>query len=143
MEKIILPIEGMHCASCAFKIERALKSVQGVKNVVVNSVNEKAYVDHDRASATDMRRAIEQAGYHIREQPPATDQKGVKTTSLVISGMHSTHCEQIVHASLSKVPGVKQVLINLANQTATIMHIRCATEHLILTRQDMAQLPKA
>ncbi len=132
MEKIILPIEGMHCASCAFKIERALKSVQGVKNVVVNSVNEKAYVDHDRASATDMRRAIEQAGYHIREQPPATDQKGVKTTSLVISGMHSTHCEQIVHASLSKVPGVKQVLINLANQTATIMHdLGVQPEHLI------------
>ena len=34
--KTILEISGMHCASCAQKIENALKKIDGVKEVNVN-----------------------------------------------------------------------------------------------------------
>ncbi len=43
--KIILKIKGMHCASCAMKIEQALKNAKGVRNVNVNFASEKATVE--------------------------------------------------------------------------------------------------
>ncbi len=132
MEKTILPVEGMHCASCVFKIERALKKVKGVKKVVVNFANQKAYVDHDGASMSDMKRAIEKAGYRVREQQTLAATKGLKTTVLAVSGMGSSHCEGIVSASLKKIPGVNTVATSLSKGTATVQHDRgVLVEHLI------------
>jgi len=44
--KTILEISGMHCASCAQKIENALKKIDGVKEVNVNFASEKALIEH-------------------------------------------------------------------------------------------------
>lgn len=41
------PIKGLDCASCALKVETALKSVEGVTEVVVNLSAEKVYVTTD------------------------------------------------------------------------------------------------
>ena len=37
-----LPIEGMTCASCVGRVERALKAVPGVANATVNLATERA-----------------------------------------------------------------------------------------------------
>lgn len=42
-----LPISGMTCASCAGRVERALRKVPGVKNATVNLANERAHVEVD------------------------------------------------------------------------------------------------
>src|SRR3989338_4418738 len=65
MEKIILNISGMHCASCASNIENALKKVSGVLNAQVNFAAEKAYIEFDpeRLSVRDLIAVIVQAGY--------------------------------------------------------------------------------
>ena len=42
MEKITVPIKGMHCASCALVIEKTLKKTEGVNEVKVNYGTEKA-----------------------------------------------------------------------------------------------------
>lgn len=64
MEKIILNISGMHCASCAGNIETALKNA-GVHSVRVNFALEKAYIEFEpeRLNARDLISVIEQAGY--------------------------------------------------------------------------------
>ena len=41
------PVIGMHCASCALTIERALKKVPGVKGASVNFATEKATVESE------------------------------------------------------------------------------------------------
>jgi copper ion binding protein len=41
-ETIVLPIEGMTCASCVMHVENALKEVPGVLSVVVNLATERA-----------------------------------------------------------------------------------------------------
>ena len=42
MEKITIPIGGMHCASCALRIESSLKKVPGVNHATVNYATEAA-----------------------------------------------------------------------------------------------------
>ncbi|MFA6197809.1 MAG: heavy metal translocating P-type ATPase [Patescibacteria group bacterium] len=72
MEKVILQIKGMHCASCAANIEHALKDMPGVKSVNVNYANEKAYIEHDPKMAPihALHQAIKSAGYDIVETGP-------------------------------------------------------------------------
>lgn len=67
MKKIIVPISGMHCASCAQKIELTLKKLNGVKNANVNFATERATVEFDEnlMSIDDIYRVIEKLGYGV------------------------------------------------------------------------------
>ena len=58
-------IEGMTCASCVGRVEKALKAVPGVTSAVVNLATEKATV-HGSADAAALAAAIENAGYDAR-----------------------------------------------------------------------------
>ncbi len=60
-----LKIKGMHCASCALTIERALKETSGVKDATVNFAMEQANVTHDESmtSSEPLVAAVKEAGY--------------------------------------------------------------------------------
>ena len=45
MNKIILKISGMHCASCVVILKMLLKKEEGIKTANVNFATEKAYLD--------------------------------------------------------------------------------------------------
>lgn len=64
-EKVIVKIGGMTCASCAGIIEDSLKKLDGVSDASVNVTAENASVTYHpgTASATEIRNAIEKAGY--------------------------------------------------------------------------------
>jgi Cu+-exporting ATPase len=66
-EKIILPISGMTCASCAMTIENALKKVDGVVGANVNFATEKATVEFDseKADKAALIQAVESTGYNV------------------------------------------------------------------------------
>lgn len=65
MEKIVLNISGMHCASCASNIENALKKVSGVLSSQVSFAAEKAFIEFDPAklSVRELMSVIDRAGY--------------------------------------------------------------------------------
>ena len=64
-----LGIEGMHCASCAVAVERALKATPGVFEATVNPTTELATVTFDAGMrAGELDRAVERAGYRVRAQ---------------------------------------------------------------------------
>ncbi|TET13221.1 MAG: heavy-metal-associated domain-containing protein, partial [Dehalococcoidia bacterium] len=46
-KKIILPVTGMTCASCAATIEKGLSKLPGVSRVNVNLASEKASIEYD------------------------------------------------------------------------------------------------
>jgi len=79
MKKVTFLIYGMHCASCAKIIEESLKKVKGVVNVNVNFAVEKAFVDYDpsKANETQLKKAIEKAGYkaELEEETLKEEQK--------------------------------------------------------------------
>jgi len=64
-EPVDLIIEGMTCASCVARVERALKAVPGVVTAVVNLATERATVT-GAAEAGLLVKAIEAAGYDAR-----------------------------------------------------------------------------
>ena len=69
MQKITLPIKGMHCASCVMKIEKKLKATEGVADAMVNITNEKATVTFDETKSDEqkIKQAIRETGYDIYE----------------------------------------------------------------------------
>lgn len=67
--EVTLPISGMTCASCVRRIEKRLTRVPGVQEANVNLATEQARVRFDPAAAglADLKTAVEQAGYQVRE----------------------------------------------------------------------------
>ncbi len=63
--KTQLTVEGMHCASCATKIEQALRIRKGISEVNVNFASEKALITYDpkQLSLPDIQTVISQLGY--------------------------------------------------------------------------------
>ena len=64
-ERLTLAIGGMTCAACVGHVERALAGVEGVSGSAVNLATERAVVEYTPgvASPTDLRHAVEDAGY--------------------------------------------------------------------------------
>ncbi len=108
---VILPVEGMSCASCVGRVEKALKSVPGVESASVNLATEKAEVTGSGPIAYgDLVAAVEDAGYAV----PAG------RTELAIEGMTCASCVARVERALASVPGVAAARVNLATERATI-----------------------
>jgi P-type Cu+ transporter len=74
--EIVLPIEGMTCASCVNRIERFLNKTDGVVTANVNLATERATVRVDPAVAgrSELVAAVEAAGYDVRSE---TEQSSV------------------------------------------------------------------
>ena len=69
VEKVVLPIQGMTCASCVKKVEKALSSVKGVVQASVNFATERASVEYipEEVSIRDLKKVVEEAGYQVLE----------------------------------------------------------------------------
>jgi len=109
-----LDIGGMHCASCASAVERALSGVPGVREASVNLATEKATVEYDDGALDPdaLRHAVEAAGYEIKSRP--------EKLTLDIGGMHCASCAQAVEKALKNVAGVSAASVNLASERATV-----------------------
>lgn len=71
-KKVTIGVEGMHCASCALTVEKALRRTMGVSNAVVNFASEKATVEFDRREVDlkILENAIEGVGYRVAQKSP-------------------------------------------------------------------------
>src|SRR5688572_10254656 len=68
-----LSIEGMPCASCVARVEKALLRVPGVATAAVNLATERAHVElAPSLDAGELVRAVERAGYQARPVVPNT-----------------------------------------------------------------------
>jgi len=106
-----LPVQGMTCASCVGRVERALSAVPGVRRANVNLATETAQIEADASvDAGALRAAVEQAGYEVP----------LETVDLRIGGMTCASCVARVEKALSRVPGVARAEVNLATETARV-----------------------
>ena len=104
-----LPITGMSCASCAGRVERALKAVPGVSAASVNLAIERAEV-RGIASPETLVETVRKAGYDVQ----------VAAQELVIEGMTCASCVARVERALQAVPGVVLAHVNLATESARV-----------------------
>ena len=71
-QSLDLSIQGMSCASCAGRVEKALQNAEGVVNATVNLATEKAHIDfiQGATAASELIHAVEAAGYHASLPAP-------------------------------------------------------------------------
>ncbi len=104
-----LPIQGMTCAACAGRVQRALAKIPGVADASVNLASETAEVS-GTATPEALVAAIGRAGYQVAE----------RRLTLGVAGMTCASCVQRVRRALEAVPGVLAAEVNLAGETASL-----------------------
>ena len=104
-------LEGMTCASCVGRVERALKAVPGVEAASANfSTGEARASYHAPATPEALAQALAGAGY------PAVPQ----TVTLSVEGMTCASCTGRVERVLKAQPGVASAVANLATRRAQV-----------------------
>ncbi|WP_415754580.1 heavy metal translocating P-type ATPase [Pseudomonas leptonychotis] len=105
-----LPINGMTCASCAGRVERALTKVADVSSVSVNLASEQARIEAPVGSLVQLIAAVSGAGYQVPNE----------RLELAISGMTCASCVGRIERALAQQPGVMSVSVNLATERAHV-----------------------
>jgi heavy metal translocating P-type ATPase len=108
--KVVLDVEGMTCASCVGRVERALKAVPGVKQALVNLATERAEITGPDLDRPALVKAVEGMGYDVASPP----------IDLAIEGMTCASCVARVERALKAVPGVVGATVNLATERAHV-----------------------
>ena len=74
-ERANYQIEGMHCASCVNRVEKALQKVPGVSKVRVNLNAERVNLEFvgQPVPLVELEKAVASAGYELHEQKSPTD----------------------------------------------------------------------
>lgn len=105
-----LPIGGMTCASCAGRVERALRQLPEVSTASVNLASEQARIEAPADSLTKLLDTIKAAGYDVPSE----------RVELVIKSMTCASCVGRIERALAKQPGVLEVSVNLATERAQL-----------------------
>ncbi len=101
MTKTTFPVLGMHCASCAVRIERNLKKIPGVTNATVNYATEKATVDHDESvHESHIADSVKKTGYKalFASDVPASSRQ---TRSDAVPQQKEHSMEHMDHATIA------------------------------------------
>jgi len=123
-DRVDLTIEGMHCASCVARIERALGQVDGVEEASVNLASGRATVLGRGVDSHSLAEAVESAGY---EAVPSTPTSPTTRVRFAVDGMHCASCVSKVEGALTATPGVLDAAVNLATEEATVTYAPAET----------------
>ncbi|KPK72402.1 ATPase P [candidate division WOR_3 bacterium SM23_60] len=104
----------MTCAMCVQTIEKAVRGLDGVKDITVNLGNETALVAYDdaRVTAADIEKTVKKAGYGVVNEQ----------TALSIGGMTCATCVATVENALKKLNGTIDVSVNLGAEKAYVTY---------------------
>ncbi len=122
-KKKTITVKGMHCASCAQSIEKALKETPGIVKANVNLASEKAYVTYDPSvmSENELIATINATGYEARLE--------TRKAIIRIGGMTCASCAQTLEKALRKAEGVFEASVNLASEKAIVVYDPQATDY--------------
>jgi len=144
MATTTLKVEGMTCGACTSAIESGFQGVDGVGNVSISLVMERAVIQHDPEviSADQVKEIIEDRGFdadvlatdlpttHTTEHHFLSDSEdedevllsSIATTTLSVGGMTCGACTSAVEGAFKDVAGIKSFSISLLSERAVIEH---------------------
>ena len=104
-------VEGMTCASCVARVEKALAAVPGVTSASINLATDTARVaSSQNVALATLQAAVDKAGYAVAQ----------REIDLNIADMTCASCVGRVEKALLKVPGVLAASVNLATESARV-----------------------
>lgn len=109
---------GISCQVCVNKIEKNLSKLEGMKEAVVNLSTEKLSVDYDETILKEetIIETVKKLGYEIEEESE------LKDVELDIDGISCQVCVNKIEKKVSKLNGVKSVIVNLASSRGKIVY---------------------
>ena len=116
IERLELDVEGMTCAACVTRLEKALSRVSGVHDVTVNLALERASLEIETGATgvETLADAVNGAGFSV----------GQDSMSFAVGGMTCAACATRVEKALQRIPGVLEASVNLVAERASINIIR-------------------
>src|SRR5881409_2139826 len=113
--RIILPIEGMSCASCAATVQEALASADGVVGATVNFATAKAAVDYDdsQTHVAELIKTVRSAGYNC----------GKASVTFTVEQLHYAASVLPLEQALARAKGVIRAVANQATETVTVDYV--------------------
>jgi P-type Cu+ transporter len=114
-QRILLPIEGMSCASCAATVQQALGGTAGVATASVNYATAKAAVDYDdtRIDLSQLVKTVRDAGY----------QCGTASVTFGVADLHYAPSVVGLETELTGVAGVVRAAANQATETVAVSYV--------------------
>lgn len=141
MATTTLRVGGMTCGACTSAVESGFKGVDGVGNVSVSLVMERAVIMHDpqKITAEKIQEIIEDRGFDAEllatdlpsPNPNRTEfdndtdddeYSAVMVTTVAIEGMTCGSCTSAIEGGFKNVSGVKNFNISLMSERAVIEH---------------------
>ncbi|MHA2006696.1 MAG: heavy metal translocating P-type ATPase [Promethearchaeota archaeon] len=116
LKKSIFNIQGMHCASCAQTISKAVSNLEGIEEVNVNLATEKAYLTYDPnlVEQKEILSTIKSSGY---DAIPELNKVLIK-----VGGMTCASCAQTVEKGLKAGEGIIDANVNITSERATVIY---------------------
>ncbi|KAJ4261530.1 Cu(2+)-transporting P-type ATPase [Fusarium torreyae] len=147
-----LRVDGMTCGACTSAVEAGFKGVDGVGNVSVSLVMERAVIMHNPQviSADEVKEIIEDRGFdaevlttdlpspvgkRFTDHDVHDDDNDFVTTTVAIEGMTCGACTSAVEGGFQDVPGLKNFSISLLSERAVIEH-----DPDLLTAEQIAEI---
>ena len=114
MTKQLIKIEGMSCAACANRVEKAVKKLEGIEQANVNFATETLSVSYDeeRISKQTIEEAIMKAGYKVHKE--------IKHYLFEIEGMSCVACANRIEKIVKKQSGVQSAVVNFASEKLSV-----------------------
>ncbi|KAF7151054.1 hypothetical protein RHSIM_Rhsim02G0228000 [Rhododendron simsii] len=122
--KALFSVVGMTCAACAGSVEKAVKRLPGIREAVVDVMNNRAQVMFypSFVDTETIRETIDDVGFQATLVEDETNEKSTYVCRIQIKGMTCTSCSTTVESALQAVPGVQKAQVALATEEAEIQY---------------------
>ncbi len=113
--QLVIPLLGMHCASCANTIGRGLKRMPGVDEANVSYANERAIITYDPKAVSPQQLVdmVKQLGYGA----------ALAEADLPISGMTCSNCANTITRAIKRLDGVLEVNTSYASEHSHVTYL--------------------
>lgn len=128
-----MKIEGMSCAACSNRVERAVKKLEGVNQASVNLATETLSVDYDEKTLTreKIEESVIKAGYKVHKE--------IKNYIFKVEGMRCAACANRVEKVVKKLEGIQEATVNFASEKLIV----CIDESLVSVNLIKEKVEKA
>eukprot|EP00096_Caligus_rogercresseyi_P013119 TRINITY_DN5780_c0_g1_i1.p1 TRINITY_DN5780_c0_g1~~TRINITY_DN5780_c0_g1_i1.p1 ORF type:complete len:1066 (+),score=205.37 TRINITY_DN5780_c0_g1_i1:33-3230(+) len=118
-DKCFLAISGMTCASCVAAIEKHVKKIPGVSNILVALLAAKAEVEYDPflVQPNEIADSITDLGFESKVLGGAS---GNGKLDVRIRGMTCSSCVYLIESNIKKLEGVESVVVALSTELGKI-----------------------
>ncbi len=117
----VLQVNGMDCADCAAKVEKALRNLPGVRAAQLSFPQGKLNIEYDatQSDVPSFINAIRSLGYQALEGGHQGDLNSSQAT-FIIGGLDCADCASQLEKRIALVPGVERAQVNFPASTLVV-----------------------